>query len=295
MVRARLNERENGHGRNIEHRGGPGATGSVPRRAARLRPRSARRVGDANRLQPPAKAANPPANERILVVVELSGANDGLNTVVPFGDDAYYRARPRLGLPAKSLRKIDDHFGFPMRMAGFERLYKDGQWPSSKASATSIRHFRISPRWPTGTPARPTAATPTAGSAGSPMRSIPADSGEFLVNVQSGQSLAVRAEHHVPLVFDDPAQFARGGFHDEQAALRALAPGSKPRNATEEFLFAVARSAQTAEQRVHEACARYHSPVDYGLVRFGLERVAALIAAGFGTRIFYVVLSAQCV
>ena len=92
----------------------------------------------------------------------------------------------------------------------------------------------------------------------------------------------------MPLVFDDPAQFARGGFHDEQAALRALAPSSEPRNATEEFLFAVARSAQSAEQRVHEACASYRSPVDYGLVRFGLERVAALIAAGFGTRIFYV-------
>ena len=70
--------------------------------------------------------------------------------------------------------------------------------------------------------------------------------------------------------------------------LRTLAPGSEPRNATEEFLFSVARSAQTAEQRVHEACASYHSPVDYGLARFGLDRVAALIAAGFGTRIYYV-------
>ena len=36
--------------------------------------------------------------ERILVVVELSGGNDGLNTVVPFGDDEYYRVRPNLGI-----------------------------------------------------------------------------------------------------------------------------------------------------------------------------------------------------
>ena len=56
----------------------------------------------------PAQAAKT-AGERILVVVELSGANDGLNTVVPYGDDAYYKARPKLGLQAKSLRKIDDH------------------------------------------------------------------------------------------------------------------------------------------------------------------------------------------
>ena len=65
-------------------------------------------------------------------------------------------------------------------------------------------------------------------------------------------------------------------------------PDTEPRNATEEFLFGVARTAQRAEQRVHEACASYRSPVDYGLARFGLDRVAALIAAGFSTRIFYV-------
>ena len=39
---------------------------------------------------------------------------------------------------------------------------------------------------------------------------------------------------------------------------------------------------------MREACAEYRTPVDYGLVRFGLERVAALIAAGFPTRIYYV-------
>ena len=38
------------------------------------------------------------ANDRILVIVELSGGNDGLNTVVPFTDDAYYNARPKLGI-----------------------------------------------------------------------------------------------------------------------------------------------------------------------------------------------------
>jgi uncharacterized protein (DUF1501 family) len=235
----------------------------------------------------PAEAAKP-ANERILVVVELSGANDGLNTVVPFGDDAYYRARPKLGLPAKSLRKIDDHFGFPVRMAGFERLYKDGHMAIVQGVGyehPSFSHFSSMAYWHTGAPNSGDAY----GWLGRLADAVdPSDSGEFLVNIQSGQSLAVRAEHHVPLVFDDPAQFARGGFHDEQAVLRTLAPGSEPRNATEEFLFAVARSAQTAEQRVHEACASYRSPVDYGLARFGLDRVAALIAAGFGTRIFYV-------
>ena len=64
--------------------------------------------------------------ERILVVVELSGGNDGLNTVVPFGDAAYYRARPNLAIAEQQAIKIADGFGLHPSMVGFERLYKDG-------------------------------------------------------------------------------------------------------------------------------------------------------------------------
>src|SRR5262245_56226620 len=64
---------------------------------------------------------------RILVVLELSGGNDGLNTLVPYGDDAYYKHRPKIGLKAATLRKIDTHWGFSPGMVGFERLFKDGK------------------------------------------------------------------------------------------------------------------------------------------------------------------------
>ena len=67
--------------------------------------------------------AKPADDKRILVVVELTGANDGFNTLVPFGDDNYYKLRPNLGIRANRLRKIDDMHGFNPGMAGFERLY----------------------------------------------------------------------------------------------------------------------------------------------------------------------------
>ena len=72
-------------------------------------------------------AAEAAAQGKILVVLELSGGNDGLNTVVPYADDAYYRHRPNIAIPENRVRKIDDHFGFNPGMAGFERLYKDGK------------------------------------------------------------------------------------------------------------------------------------------------------------------------
>src|SRR2546428_5313961 len=74
-----------------------------------------------------ALAAEAPDNDRILVVLELSGGNDGLNTLVPYGDDAYYRHRPTIGVRPKKLRTIDDHFGFSAGMAGFGRLYNEGR------------------------------------------------------------------------------------------------------------------------------------------------------------------------
>src|SRR3979411_764867 len=74
-----------------------------------------------------ALAAEAESNGKILVVLELSGGNDGLNTLVPYADDAYYRHRPKIGIRPDKLRKIDPRYGFNGGMAGFERLYKDGR------------------------------------------------------------------------------------------------------------------------------------------------------------------------
>ena len=104
-----------------------------------------------------AAAAPAPKPGRILVVVELSGGNDGLNTVVPYGDDAYYKARPKIGIRPDKLRKLDDHFGFQNTMAGMERLYKDGHLAIVHGvgyDQPSFSHFASMAYWQTAAPNR---------------------------------------------------------------------------------------------------------------------------------------------
>src|SRR5262249_44666870 len=61
----------------------------------------------------------------ILVVVQLTGGNDGLNTVVPFKDELYAKYRPTLKLPTKDLKKINDSLGLHPSMEGFASLLED--------------------------------------------------------------------------------------------------------------------------------------------------------------------------
>jgi len=73
-----------------------------------------------------ARAAKADRDDRVLVVVELAGGNDGLNTVVPFRDDSYTRARPTLGLPADQLLRLCDDLGLNPAMRGMARLWEAG-------------------------------------------------------------------------------------------------------------------------------------------------------------------------
>jgi uncharacterized protein (DUF1501 family) len=64
---------------------------------------------------------------RVLVIVQLSGGNDGLNTVAPYADDAYGRRRSTLRLRKNDVIRIDDYVGFHPKLEGFSRLLKTGR------------------------------------------------------------------------------------------------------------------------------------------------------------------------
>jgi len=73
-----------------------------------------------------AQAAPASRDASVLVVIQLDGGNDGLNTVVPYADDAYARARPKLHIPAKDVHKLSDSVGLHPRMRAAKELFDDG-------------------------------------------------------------------------------------------------------------------------------------------------------------------------
>jgi len=234
-----------------------------------------------------AVAAEAESNGKILVVLELSGGNDGLNTLIPYADDAYYKHRPNLGIPRKQVRAIDDHFGFSHGMAGFERLYKNGQLAIVHGCGyenPSFSHFTSMAYWQT---AAPNSGEPYGWVGRLADAMAPGAPPNFLVDIDSHQSLAVRSKLHVPVVFDDPNRFTREVFAVERTVADAAVPAIKVDNPSQGYLLDIARSARSSSALVREAWAKYKSPVDYGLVSLDLPKVAALIQAGMPARLYY--------
>lgn len=226
-------------------------------------------------------------SQRILVILELSGGNDGLNTVVPYGDDAYYRLRPQIGIKSARLRKLDDHFGLNAGMAGMEKLWKDGKLAVVHGCGyenPSFSHFTSMAYWHTGAPNSGEQYGWVGRLADAMTPSAPAN---FLINIGASQSLAVRAQRHVPVVFNNPDNFQREAFYEEKEVLAALSDPGKVTNASRRYLLDIAKSANDASALVRKAWADYRSPIDYGIADLGLRRVAAMISAGLPARLYY--------
>jgi uncharacterized protein (DUF1501 family) len=73
------------------------------------------------------RAAEPNRDARVLVVIELNGGNDGINTIVPFADEGYARHRKTLRLPTDKLLKITDRIGFHPAMRDAAKLLETGR------------------------------------------------------------------------------------------------------------------------------------------------------------------------
>ncbi len=101
----------------------------------------------------PSSYLNAAISSKYLILVELQGANDGLNTVIPFGDRNYYKLRPTIGIPKKDILTISDNVGLHFSLKGLAKIYETGElkivqnlgYPNPVLS-----HFRSIELWETG-------------------------------------------------------------------------------------------------------------------------------------------------
>ena len=226
---------------------------------------------------------------KILVVFEWFGGNDGLNTIVPYGDSMYYKHRPTIGIREKDVLKIDAHFGWQKSMGGMKRMYDEGKVAIVQGvgyAQPSFSHFTSMSFWHTGAPnggneygwiGRTATALDPAGARPN-----------MIVNVSDSQSLAVKAENHVPLVFLDPTKFQRAAFAQERAALDLLDAQTAPLGAAHAYAVEVTRSAAQASEVVRLAWSKYKGKDNVDLRLLDLDKVAALIDADFPTKLYYV-------
>jgi uncharacterized protein (DUF1501 family) len=239
--------------------------------------------------------------DRILVVVQLLGGNDGLNTVVPVGQDGYLRGRRALRLPTGQLHKIDKELSFHPGMGQMAKLLEQGRlsvlqgvgYPNPDRS-----HFRSMEIWETARTESGVAALET-GWLGRALDAHPAASGADLPALAVGGRLplALKAkkadvpalesleQYRLKLNGDDAAK--RSG----RQAIEDLARARRDDSGDDPLLGFVRRSALSAydsSQRLEQLAKKdaKSSYPDYGLAK-RLELVAQVIKAGFGTRIYY--------
>jgi uncharacterized protein (DUF1501 family) len=228
-------------------------------------------------------------SDKILVVFEWFGGNDGLNTIVPHGDPLYYKHRPTIGIKEKNLLEIDAQFGWHKSMRGMKNLYDDGKVAIVHGvgyDQPSFSHFTSMSFWHTAAPnsgneygwiGRAAAALDPRGARDN-----------LIVDVAESQTLAVKAEKHVPLVFVDPTTFKRGLFAQEEPVVATLGAHDAPVGDAHRYVLEVTRSAAQASEVVRAAWTEYRRSADPDLRLLDLDKVVALIAADFPTKLYYV-------
>lgn len=245
-----------------------------------------------------ASEVNRSPNDTILVVVQLAGGNDGLNTIVPYGDDLYAKNRHTLRLTARDVLKIDAHLGFHPEMKGFARLFDEGLLTVVQGvgySNPDESHFTSMRVWQTGYPEQPEEDTGWLGRTAdllwnSGVTDLPAVfvgqiSRPFTLNARQAIAPSWRS-------LQDSRFRVPPGPDMDLARQRLIEATSFPRTGNQNQLLEFVQSRTAAAQamsRKIEQIAGTSTQAEYPPFQFAgmLRTIAQLIRADVGIRIFH--------
>ncbi len=241
-----------------------------------------------------ARAAAPQKDGRVLVVIQLDGGNDGINTVVPFGDEGYARNREALALPAKRLITVTAGIGLHPAMQGAGRILEAGRLaivPGVGYPNPDRSHFRSMAIWHTAR-LDPDSADPSrlgwigrgldaraVSGAGGP-GSLYIGAGALPSALRGRSAPATALEHIDDLILDQSraAKPAAGDTMDDRESSESVA--SYVRRTA---LDAYATSDRLAALGRDDSKARYPATA----LAQRLSLIARLLKGGIGARVFY--------
>ena len=233
----------------------------------------------------------------VLVVLQLSGGNDALNTVVPHGDPRYYDNRPNVRVPEDQVLKIDDNVGLNPNMGPMKKIYDEGKmaviqgvgYPNPNRS-----HFRSMDIWHTCEPD----TQGTEGWLGRAIKEIDPNKENVLTAVNFGRGLPrALAAPGVPVasVGNLATYGVLTGIEGEDQRADALDVFSRiysptlGRSMVVDYLSQTGMDALKGADILSTAPENYSSTVEYGgdVVGQYMKNIAQVHLAGFGTRILY--------
>jgi len=239
-----------------------------------------------------ARGASPLADDRILVVIQLAGGNDGLNMVVPYADETYYRMRPKLAVAKDRVRKLGDAVGLNPSMRDAADLFHEGRlaivqgvgypnpnkshevstsiWETARFDPTEHRSYGWLGRALDEAPALPKSG-PSALLVG---RDAPP------ITIRGRRSVAAAFENLDELAVSESARPHPGVTSASDESLAAFV-----RRSTLDTLTTAERLAQSAKHASDMA-----SPPDNELGQH-LAIIARLIKSDFGARVYYAIQS----
>lgn len=230
-------------------------------------------------------------DSRKLIVIQLSGGNDGLNTFVPFEDDIYHRNRPGLGLRDKDVLKVSDEQGFHASLAPLRDLYDRGMLSILNAVGypnPDRSHFRSMDIWQMGKVDDKTAS----GWIGRYLDHNCSDCApHHALEIGNDLSLALQGEHRKGMVLENPDQLLQTMANPQINAVMDSEAGYA--HSDMDFMYKTLvdtrqSAAYLAQLGRQSLSSQAYPPTDFGR---DMKLVADLILAGGETHVFYLSLS----
>jgi uncharacterized protein (DUF1501 family) len=237
------------------------------------------------------KPSTVPAGNKVVVIIQLSGGNDGLNTVIPIRNDIYYRQRSKLGIQKEMALSIGDEAGLHPSLTAFRELHNSGSlgilnsvgYPNPDRS-----HFRSMDIWQSASDSKTYVDTGWLGRY-LDAQCKPGDKPTKAMEIDDVLSLALKGEKMKGLAFRDPKRLY--GSSQEQYFKALDTAHKKAQDETPvEYLYKTMADTLSSADYIFQQSKLHPSGKSYPASALGqnLKTIASLIFSEINTRVYYV-------